>query len=191
MFRISVTDSLIRYLQLNGNVQGIERLPALLAVAQQHVEATSWRKKVAIDDFFSQFSPWAETSVALCSLLKPCSTVWLMAASIGPGIERLSRRGFAQKEHFSAYMLDRLGSYLVELQLREIDRGIGRQEAAAGNRCTRRYSPGYKDFPLHAQTIFFRLLKNKFAGLRLSPAGVLIPEKTITAVKGVTCPSVC
>lgn len=81
-------------------------------------------------------------------------------------------------------MLDRLGSYLVGRQIRLLDRRVARQAATQGLAVTRRYSPGYQDFSLEAQPVFLALAAAEVPGLHLSPTGLLWPEKSITAIKG-------
>jgi cobalamin-dependent methionine synthase I len=47
-----------------------------------------------------------------------------------------------------------------------------------------RFSPGYGDFVLENQKIFFDLLEMREAGISLSKTFQLIPEKTVTAITG-------
>jgi hypothetical protein len=49
----------------------------------------------------------------------------------------------------------------------------------------RRFSPGYKDFSLGAQKGFVRCLQNQWPQFHLTAGGLLLPEKSITALKGV------
>ena len=50
---------------------------------------------------------------------------------------------------------------------------------------TRRYNPGYQDFPLKAQSVFLEMIGSNIPDLNLTPAGLMKPEKTITVLKGV------
>jgi len=79
-----------------------------------------------------------------------------------------------------------LGSWLAEESMRKLDRKVERQGALLGFKTTRRYSPGYKDFALQAQEVFYRIIRNKRPEIELylSQAHVLAPEKTVTALKG-------
>jgi hypothetical protein len=53
-----------------------------------------------------------------------------------------------------------------------------------GCTATRRYSPGYGDFALEANRVFVELASGAMAGLEMGDGGLLRPEKTITAIKG-------
>ena len=49
-----------------------------------------------------------------------------------------------------------------------------------------RYSPGYGDFPIEAQSDFINMLDTpRKIGLTLSGGGMLIPTKSVTAVLGI------
>ncbi|MBN1523622.1 MAG: hypothetical protein JW904_03995 [Spirochaetales bacterium] len=50
---------------------------------------------------------------------------------------------------------------------------------------TRRYSAGYGDFQLSNQAVFYSLLKLDELGVVLTPAFILLPEKTVTALAGI------
>ena len=82
-------------------------------------------------------------------------------------------------------MLDRMGSYLVEAEMRGLHAAIRAENAASGLVTTRRYSPGYKDFSLEAQAHFMRLMAGDLPGITLSSAFMLTPDKSVTAVCGI------
>ena len=50
----------------------------------------------------------------------------------------------------------------------------------------RRYSPGYGDMSLDNQKLFFQLLDMRKIGINLTEHCYMIPEKSVTAVSGVT-----
>ena len=110
--------------------------------------------------------------------------VILMAATLGAEVERLILRteGTSMAD---AVMLDALASAAVE---NVADNLCGDLAAAfAPKRLTARYSPGYGDFPLSAQEAFCVLLNvQRVLGVSLTPGGLLIPQKTITAAVGLS-----
>ena len=61
------------------------------------------------------------------------------------------------------------------------------QEAARGYQLRPRYSPGYGDLPLALQTDFARILDmQKWCGISLTDALLMVPSKSITAFIGCT-----
>ena len=61
-----------------------------------------------------------------------------------------------------------------------------RRELAPGEELVARYSPGYGDFPLAAQSALVALLDApRKAGVSLTSSLLLVPSKSVTAVIGV------
>ena len=174
----------LRYLQVPAGSHAAQEAQDLWEEAQALVRVATWQRSLEAAEFFRLFHPHAAASQALGRLLVGCTQVVLMIATLGDQLERRAKDYFAGHETFRGYVLDRLGSYLVEHQMRLLDRRVVRQAAAQGLAATRRYSPGYQDFSLEAQPIFLALAGGDLPDLRLSPAGLLLPEKTITAIKG-------
>jgi cobalamin-dependent methionine synthase I len=72
----------------------------------------------------------------------------------------------------------------VEAAVDGLCEAIGRSESFGGMELTRRFSPGYGDWPLTVQKEIVDRLKAGRIGVRVNESCVLIPEKTITAVAG-------
>ncbi|MBW1700242.1 MAG: hypothetical protein JRK26_26060 [Deltaproteobacteria bacterium] len=143
-----------------------------------------WRRCVTIDEFFTLFHPYAGQSKSITKLLAQAKKVWLLVVTIGEGLECKSKEYFNKNEFFRGYIMDRLGSFLVEEEAKKIDLEISRKCQEDDYATTRRYSPGYSDFSIKAQQIFFNLVKDAIPELKISPGYLLSPEKTVTAVKG-------
>ena len=116
--------------------------------------------------------------------LRGCREVILLAATLGMESEILIRQA-QSRSMADAVMLDALASAAVE---NVADNLCGDLAAAfAPKRLTARYSPGYGDFPLSAQEAFCALLNvQRVLGVSLTPGGLLIPQKTITAAVGLS-----
>lgn len=179
-----VSPSLLRYLRISSS--GPERmiLEELLQEAGRLMEISTWTRRLVKEDFLALFRPWAEESKSIMKLLADSEHVWLMAATLGPGLESRARWYMDHDEYFRGYVLDRLGSYLVEQEMRKLDRAVRGYAGADGRGTTHRYSPGYGDFSQEAQRAFLVLLAEEFPNLRLDEGGLLQPEKTVTALKG-------
>ena len=88
--------------------------------------------------------------------LKDCDRVILMAATLGMETENLLRRTQARDMAKALYLTDR-------------------------------FSPGYGDLPLSQQKELFRLLDvTRRIGVSLSESGLMVPQKSVTALIGVS-----
>lgn len=184
----AIPQSVLRYLRVQPGTHACdEALPLwqeALAVSQPRV----WRKSLNIGEFLEAFAPHAAQSVDLSRTLTGCSEVVLMAVTIGSALETRGHDYFSQGRPFAGFMLDRMGSYLVEAEMRGLHAAVRAENAASGLVTTRRYSPGYKDFSLEAQAHFMRLIGEALPGLTLSSAFMLTPDKSVTAVCGIKTP---
>lgn len=114
--------------------------------------------------------------------LSGCSTCVLLCTTLGPQVDALIRRtqvcNMAQ-----ALWLDAAASAAIEEVCDDVQQQIA---LALGQSLTTRFSCGYGDLPLSAQPDFLRLLDaGRRIGLTLSPSGMLIPIKSVTAVAGI------
>ncbi len=148
------------------------------------ISVTTWEKRLYIEEFYAQFDPYAKESKTLVRLLSDTRQVWLFATSLGGDLERRSREYLKQHQTFRGFILDRIGSFLIEDVIKKMDKRITNDCKSRGLCATRRYSPGYRDFSIGAQRIFFEMIGGGMAGLELTDGYLLKPEKTITALKG-------
>lgn len=118
--------------------------------------------------------------------LKDCTSVLLMAATLGAEVERLLMR-WEVRDLSRAMVLDACASCLVEAECSRLEGELRFLYEYRGHHVTSRYSPGYGDLPLSHQGEILELLNaQRQAGLTLSPSGLLIPRKSVTAVLGVS-----
>lgn len=117
--------------------------------------------------------------------LRHCREGILYAVTLGPEAARLLRRWSAQSmakaavgQAVCAAWLDELcAAYCESLQ----------QGLAQGEYLTPPFSPGYGDWDLAAQqTVLDRLQAPKRLGLSLTGGGMLVPEKSVTALVGIS-----
>lgn len=117
--------------------------------------------------------------------LRHCREGILYAVTLGPEADRLLRRWSAQSmakaavgQAVCAAWLDELcAAYCATLE----------QDLAPGEYLTPPYSPGYGDWDLAAQqTVLDRLQAPKRLGLSLTGGGMLVPEKSVTALVGIS-----
>ncbi len=184
----TVSRRLLKYLGAPVNRQIIEKISYILDESSGLLNTKEWRKCITIDEFFTLFYPYASQSSSITKLLAQAKKVWLLVVTLGEDIDRRSREYFRENEVFKGYILDRLGSFIVEEEVKKTDMEISRRCEEEGFATTHRFSPGYGDFSIKAQQIFFDLVKDSIPGLKISHGCLLFPEKTVTSIKGVIKP---
>ncbi|MBQ9268887.1 MAG: vitamin B12 dependent methionine synthase, activation domain protein [Oscillospiraceae bacterium] len=114
-------------------------------------------------------------------LLRQCHHVILFGATLGAEVETLLRR--AQVQNMAdAVMLDCCASAAIENVCDNLCADL--QEELEGY-LTDRFSPGYGDLPFAQQPEFCRVLDlHRRIGVSLSPGGLMIPQKSVTALMG-------
>lgn len=114
-----------------------------------------------------------------------CQGIYLMAVTIGLELDRrvseLSRAGDVTR----AFLLNAYGSEAAEALLEALNREIARNEEARGMTTTKRYSPGYGDWPITAQRELLGHLNAERIGIHLTETCLMIPEKSVSAIIGV------
>ena len=117
-------------------------------------------------------------------LLKDSSKVILMAATLGMEIETLLRR--TQVTNMTdALILDCCGSSAIENVCDNLCDDLA--EELCPLHLTDRFSPGYGDLPFEQQKELCAALElQKRLGVSLSESGLMIPQKSVTAIIGIS-----
>ena len=117
-------------------------------------------------------------------MLAQCAHAVLLACTLGPGFDAMLRREQA-RDMGRAVMLDACGSAWVESGCDAAEEEL--RARLPGWFLTDRFSPGYGDWDLAAQRQVLDLLQApKRIGLTLTAGGMLVPEKSITALVGLS-----
>lgn len=129
------------------------------------------------------FNLFCVQSQKLASHLKDCSSVILMAATIGIGIDRLITR-YSRLAPSRALMFQAIGAAQIETLC---DTFCKELEQKTGKQTMSRFSPGYADLSLQTQTDVFAVLNcEKKIGLTLNSSMLMSPSKSVTAFVGLT-----
>lgn len=119
-------------------------------------------------------------SSALSKVLKDSKEVLLLSVTVGIAIDKLIQKISIQKP-MDAFIIDAIASAAVESYVDYVNNMI-----CDGLKTTKRFSPGYADFPLEFQTYLLNRLSTKEnIGIVLSDGYLMIPMKSITAVIGI------
>ena len=113
-----------------------------------------------------------------------CEKVVCMAVTIGEKIEHEITDEFRKGGYVCSMILDAAATTAVEQAADAMEKVIAQNTAKEGYKMRWRYSPGYGDWSLTEQKKFFKITNAKSIGMRLSPALMLMPRKSITAIIG-------
>ena len=118
--------------------------------------------------------------------IKDCNGVFLFAATIGPGCDRLLKRD-RLKNQALPMIHQGLGAMLVEVYCDLLEADIQKMYGDADITFATRYSPGYGDFSLSHQIDVFRFFGKaaRDIGLSLNDSLLMQPSKSVTALIGV------
>ena len=113
---------------------------------------------------------------------RPGKLVGLGACTIGPALEQEVTRRSAEGRLLDALLLDAFGSAAAEAAADELNRVLCEQARRLGRQAGPRRSPGYGRWDVRCQVELLGLLPAAALGLglTLSPAGMLIPRKSVT-----------
>lgn len=173
------------YLQVRRDPPGEAMARELCAEAEGLLRLRRWSERLTLSEFGRVFDSILGQSKDFRRRTEGAQAVWLFAATLGPDLERRAAELLREGRSAAGYLLDRLGSFLVEQEIRALDREARVVEERRGLSVGRRFSPGYGDIPLAAQTVFLERATSVLPELTLSAEYVMKPEKTVTAFKPV------
>ena len=128
---------------------------------------------------------FAISSLDIAGLLENCEKAYGFAVSIGSFLEDRRDAYIKDGQTARALVLDAIGSVAAE-ELAELTHGqISRDAEKESLKTTRRFSPGYGDWPLEAQKDFLKWLGADMIGIRLTANFQMLPEKSVSAILGV------
>jgi cobalamin-dependent methionine synthase-like protein len=85
---------------------------------------------------------------------------------------------------FSTYIIDTIGSELVELAIDWLEKQIGVHCSRMGVSHSNRFSPGYCGWPLMDQHKIFSFLPQNFCGIFLHDSALMRPVKSVSGIYG-------
>lgn len=110
--------------------------------------------------------------------------VGVLAVTVGIGVEAELRR-LSLTDRVAQVIFDAAGTAAVERAADAAEADVVAEAAARGLFCGTRFSPGYGDLPLETQPVLLGALDaGRQLGIRLSPALLMSPTKSVTAVVG-------
>jgi len=104
--------------------------------------------------------------------------VALGLSTIGPSLETEVERAFREGDPLKGLILDAFGSEAIVQTFRQIERRIVDDALRLGLWPSKRFSPGYKGWPLEEQRFLFSRVDAAAVGVRLNDACMMIPRKS-------------
>lgn len=124
-------------------------------------------------------------SVHIYNLLKESFSVYAFAVTIGAHLEEKRDSYIAEKETTRALILDAAGSVAAEELAEMANKEIDRTAEESGFAVTRRFSPGFGDWPLSGQRNLLEWLGAERIGIILTDKFTMVPEKSVSAIIGI------
>lgn len=123
----------------------------------------------------------------LSQLLLECDEILLMGVTAGSEIVTAIQENAAGPDIRQGVILDAAASETVDAALDWIMTYFNQILRREGKRLlAMRYSAGYGDLALENQEAMHRLLALESIGVAINPSCILIPEKSVTAMTGIT-----
>lgn len=114
-------------------------------------------------------------SMGLAKVLKGCSSAYVVAVTLGHGVDRLLRQKSVTSTS-QQFFADAVASTLCESLCDYV-------QSILPQKTTRRFSPGYGDLSLDVQYPLLRFLNG--CDIRLTESGLMVPSKSVTFIAGV------
>lgn len=125
-------------------------------------------------------------SAKLSRALSRCVEAACFVATIGDGIETEINRLTAQNRISDAFILDAMGSLLVEELVNRFQQNMQRRYRREGKATSLRFSPGYCDWSLEEQKNLFGLFDQDVLEVELSDTCLMSPRKSISGIFGIS-----
>jgi len=126
-----------------------------------------------------------QTEAIVTKKLDRSKAVAVFACTAGNEISRLASE-FNRKGHsIHAYLIDSVGSIVVERAMDLIQEKLKSAMQSDGLLITNRYSPGYCGWDIREQKKLFELLPPDFCGIRLTETMLMKPVKSVSGFIGI------
>ncbi|PKN69937.1 MAG: hypothetical protein CVU54_07865 [Deltaproteobacteria bacterium HGW-Deltaproteobacteria-12] len=117
--------------------------------------------------------------------IKSAGSVAIFACTAGQGISDWSKKFMAEGDLTAGYIIDVVGSEVVEAAVDRMQLMLSQQMTAAGLKISNRFSPGYCRWHVSEQHKLFSLLPDNFCSIRLSGAALMHPLKSVSGIIGI------
>jgi hypothetical protein len=117
--------------------------------------------------------------------IKTAERIALFVCTAGPKIGEWSRKLMSEGDLMRGYIVDVIGSEVVEEAMDKIQEALSLKMKEAGLNITNRYSPGYCNWNVSEQHKLFSLLPKNFCGIKLTDTALMYPIKSVSGIIGI------
>jgi hypothetical protein len=121
----------------------------------------------------------------LNTYLSQAKEIAAVICTIGPRLEEKVEAFFGLKESLQGFLLDGIGSAVVDVLAREAREYIVRDAQSRGYSASSPLSPGMGDIPISEQKHIFELVPSDLIGVSLTSAEMLVPRKSVSMLIGI------
>lgn len=178
----------LRYLRYRGGTLP-EEAEAEVQSCMAEIQATArpravWRIFPLGEDALALGTDFRPEGQDIRRMLSGCDRMILMAATLGAEVDALVRRSQV-RQMGRAMILDAAASAAIENVCDNLCADL--EQALRPEYLTDRFSPGYGDLPLRHQFELAELLNlERRIGVTLTDSGLMLPQKSVTALLGVS-----
>ena len=140
-------------------------------------DLTNHKLIVSIVDFVAQ--------KIVINQIRKSEKIALFLCTAGPGIGEWSKKLFSEGETLKGYIIDVVGSEIVETAMDSIQNSLEEEMRNQGLYITNRYSPGYCGWNVSEQQKLFTFFPENFCGIKLSDTSLMYPIKSISGIIGI------
>lgn len=126
-----------------------------------------------------------KTSHKICKLMEGAEKIAVFVCTAGRGFSDYARKYNKEGDYLKGYVVDTLGSVLVEKSMDFIQSELEKQMQKDGMNITNRYSPGYCNWAIDDQKQLFSLLPSNKCNILLSDSCLMIPIKSVSGIIGI------
>lgn len=130
-------------------------------------------------------SPLVLSGKSITKHLKGCKEIYIMAVTIGKGVEDLSSKAFLDGDYTLGVIIDAGGTTAVEQVADKLNDYLKSLASKKGMSTTFRFSPGYGDWEIECQDKILKLAGGEKIGISLTSSKMLNPQKSVTAIIGI------
>jgi len=117
--------------------------------------------------------------------VKSSDKIAVFVCTAGHEISNWSKKLMAEGDLTTGYVVDLVGSEVVETAMDKIQFMLSEQITPAGLKISNRFSPGYCSWNVSEQHKLFSLLPDNFCGIRLSNTALMSPLKSVSGIIGI------
>lgn len=126
-----------------------------------------------------------QPSYIITKVLQNVDFYILMVSTVGEELDSWIEAERETGDVVEAFIADGIGSALAESIVDYGQKEVGRLLQQWGLNTSNAYSPGYCDWDVSEQKMFFSLLPNAFCGIHLTDSCLMLPIKSVSSLIGV------